>query len=172
MKNLNFCVAVVVTCLILAPPTFGQRKNDTRPSSIRIDKKLPTIFLVFEKRGVIKADANRREEKRTWFRLKNNSRWLIKLDASGGNKAVEEAQLYYEMLDTKGNIRVSRTCHACSIIGLEPGGSILFSVSSEELAEVSAIRIQFEYEWEDKIAVAPEIEPSHYVYFYTRHLRQ
>jgi hypothetical protein len=170
MKNLSVCIAIIAIGLVFAPQCLSQRKNDAGFLSVRINKKLPAIFLVFEKTGVIKDASNRRQEKRTWFRLKNNSRWLIKLDASGGNKAVEDAQLYYEMLDDKGNIKVSRLCHVCSVIGLASGKSILFSVSSEEVSEASSFRIQFEYEWEDKIAVAPETEPSHYVYFYTRHL--
>jgi hypothetical protein len=171
MKPILQLITVII-CLALPSQAFPQGKVTVNPKSVRIDKKVPTIFIVLERVGTIKNVSGSGEEKRVWLRLKNNSRWLIKLDASGGDKAVEDARLYYEIVDVQRNIKVARTCHVCSIVGLASGKSILFSVPYQELAEGNSLRIQFEYEWEDGVSVAPAIEPVHFVYFYTRHLQE
>ena len=172
MKRISLLIAVIIVGLSLTSHTVGQKRSMISPESVRIDEKLPTVFLALERTGIFKDADDRIEERRVWLRLRNNSRWLIKLDASGGNKSVEDAKLYYDTLDGKGNIKESRACHVCSIVGLASGKSILFSVPYEEVAEAASLRIQFSYVWEDDLGVAPAIEPRHYVYFYSKNLAE
>ena len=168
MKAGRVLIPLLVTIgLILASNTLGQKKTVQKPV-----QKVPSIFISLESVEIMKDSLRRKDEKRVWLRLRNNSRWTIKVDASGGVKGQDDASLYYDILDDKDNIKQRRACHVCSIVGLARGKSILFAVPYEELEKAASLRIQFSYPWEDEVEVAPAIEPTHFVYFYIRDLEQ
>lgn len=176
MKKLTFLIPTSLIGLALVSSAVGQRQQTNNTKSVRIDKKLPTVFLALERIDPeTKTVYGRRSERRVWFRLRNNSIWLIRIEASGGNKVfvnntLEDASLYYDTLDVKGNINAHHPCHVCSINGLASGKSVLFSVPYDEVAEANSLRIEFRYQWEDMVDVAPAFEPTHYVCFYSRDL--
>jgi len=58
-------------------------------------------------------------------------------------------------------------CHACSVIELPPGKSLLFSVPREHLCENLMLYVSYNYQWEfDEGRFAGSGEPQHNVYFY------
>ena len=134
-------------------------------SKNRINAKLPTVFIEFV---LIEKPKDVADNKNVWLRLRNNSKWIIKVDASGG-ETEDTVGLYYETLDAKDNVKDRHLCHVCSVIGIKPGKSLLFSVPYDEITAVDSLRIQFQYEWEDRIEVAPAEEPTHYVVFYPKY---
>lgn len=138
-----------------AGSAFGQKR------AVHIDAKLPTVFIEF-----VRFEQPKDEAKLVWLRLKNNFKWTIKLDASDG-PTKESAAVYYEMLDSEGRVKESHLCHVCSTVDLGPGKQLLFSVPFDEITSADSLRVRFEYEWEDRIAVAPQREPEHYVMFYS-----
>jgi len=58
-------------------------------------------------------------------------------------------------------IPLGNWCHACSIIKLQPGKSLLFSVPREHLCKNHKLYLIYQYEWEEYAG-----EPEHRVYFY------
>jgi len=172
MKLINIWVVGFIVLISFNLDAFCQRRPRTSSASVRIDKKRPTIFLELEQ--IEKSDVSDagRAIKKVRLRLTNNSKWIIKLDASGGEQSSEDASLYYDTLDENGNIKERRVCHVCSVIGLKAGKSILFDVPYDELAKAASLRVEFSYVWEDAVAVAPEAEPTHYVLFYSRKLKE
>lgn len=172
MNKLTFLIATVLIGLSAISSVEGQQQQASNQKSVRIDKKLPTVLLALERIDEAKKTVyGSRGDRRVSFRLRNNSIWTIKFDASGGNGPSDDASLYYDTLDIKGNLITHLPCHVCSTIGLKPGKSILFSLPYDEVMEANSFRIEFMYQWEDEVKVAPAYEPTHYVYFYSRHLK-
>lgn len=136
--------------------------------SVRIDKKLPTAFLRVERIG--KAKNSDIHKARLWFRLHNNTRWVIFVEASGEEKALGDARMYYDLLKDS-TIEKSVRCHVCSIVKIAPGKSLLFSLPREELFTASSMRIRFSYEWEESDGFHGR-EPTHFVYFYLSDLEK
>ena len=136
-------------------------------SPVRINRKYPTVYLTFERiRKVIGTE----QEERIWLRLHNNARWGIRTEASGEDKALGDAKLYFDILSDRETLKKSFGCHVCSITTLGPGKSILFSLPREYLSGAFALRINFSYEWEDDTDLFPMHEPTHFVFFYSRDL--
>jgi hypothetical protein len=88
---------------------------------------------------------------------------------NGVPKEYGDAALFYDVL-SEGKVIVERRCHVCSSNQLSPGGSLLFSVPSEDLAERGAIRVNFSYGWEHPDDVFAGREPQHFVYFHSSKL--
>ncbi len=173
MKKNSIVIIVALVVLILGTDVLGQNRKRPEVSQLAyIQKNRPTIYLTFERSGMVKEGLNNKKSERIWLRLNNNSRWGVRIEASGGNKALEDARLYYDMIDVKENLIVQHGCHVCSIVILGSGKSILFSVPSEDFSEESALRIKFSYAWENDLDVIAGLEPKHYVFFYSNNLPQ
>jgi len=167
----RFGVLVGVLIIFMAVDTVGQQIEGETQRSARIKATQPTVFLELVRIGKSDTDDSDSVAHRAWFRLINNSKWLIKIDASGSAEHPHGTRLYYDTLDLKGNLIERYSCRVCSIIGIAAGKSIVFSVPHDELLAASSVRVQFAYEWEDRVSVAPSFEPSHFVYFYTSNLK-
>jgi len=159
MKIVLICAIALGSVLATTPAVHSQTFSKNR-----INAKLPTVLIDFVRVEEPKDSGG----KRVWLRLRNNSKWIIKVNASGG-ESEDTVGLYYKTLDTKDNIKDRHLCHVCSVIGIKPGKSLLFSIPYDEITAVDSLRIQFEYEWEDRIDVAPAEEPTHYVVFYPKY---
>ncbi len=164
--------SLILFSVIFHLSIFGQESSSPDQRFVRIDKKLPTVLITFEKEVEIKDDVQRKNIRYVLLRLKNNSIWTIKMDASGGNKKIEDSSLYYQIIDDKGDIISERECHVCSVIGLKSGKSMLFSIPYDEITNANAVRIEFSFAWEDRVLVAPLSEPTHFVYFYKSDLNE
>ena len=154
MKLTIFLILMFGMSFICTGSAFGQNRK------VHIDAKLPTVFIEF-----VRFEEPNSKAKLVWLRLKNNSKWRIKLDASGGSTN-DSVALYYETLDSEGGVKESRLCHVCSTIDLGPAKHLLFSVPFDEITSADSLRVRFEYEWEDRVIVAPKREPEHYVVFH------
>ncbi len=169
MKQSTFLIIASVIFFGCFLRTDAQSKKANSFPPVRLERKLPTVLISLDS-PVLTDLSSGDGERLLRLRLRNNSRWLIKLEASGGIKGVDDAKLYYDVLDQDGNIAKSHGCHVCSIVGLASGKSIVFTLPYRELMNSESIRIKFEFEWEDKVAVAPAEEPTHYVFFRKRYL--
>lgn len=135
-----------------------------RRENVRIVKKLPTLYIAFEKAGKLQAPDSGDERERIWLRLHNNSRWPIRLDMGGVPPEYGDAKLFFDgLLD--GEVIFRNRCHTCSTNLLSPGKSILFSVPRKDLGPGRAIRVKFSYGWEDWDDVTAGREPEHFIYF-------
>jgi hypothetical protein len=68
-----------------------------------------------------------------------------------------------EVEDCEVSIRAG--CHACSVIPLHPGRSLIFSVPREDICKRTRLYVPFSYSWEDAWPLDGQ-EPEHRVYFY------
>jgi len=133
-------------------------------TDVRINKKLPTLYIAYEKVGKLESLDSADERERIWLRLHNNSRWPIRLDMGGVPPEYGDANLFFDgLLD--GDVVFRNRCHVCSTNLLSPGKSILFNIPRRDLGKGRAIRVKFSYGWEHWDDVTAGREPEHYVYF-------
>lgn len=142
----------------------------SRQRSIKVNKVHAANYITLERIGRPELNSSEDTQELVWLRLHNNTRWKILLEASGGNEKYEDARLYYDMLDINGNIKEAISCHVCSITKLQSGKSILFTVPYLQFTGTEAMRIRYNYDWENFEDAFTEGEPTHYIYFYTRNL--
>jgi hypothetical protein len=144
----------------MAADVVAQKR--ARNTAVTVDKTKPTIYI--EAVPVELLRAVRAPEGELWLRVRNNSRWGIRLEMSGGHhKKLDDARLYYDIIDRDENIVSRRMCHVCSSNILGPGKGVIFSVPKDTMSKDLSLRLLFSYEWENRLKVASGLEPLHYV---------
>lgn len=185
---------LIFVCFPSLSHVHAQRKaaNKAR-SAIRLVKDKPSVYITFERKGKREPlDAGEGNEG-IWLRLHNNTRWNISFCASGVPKEYGEVGMYYEVeeipfQESGGSYAQAtqeetlakrekreippghRIGHVCHVYKLPPGKSIVFSVPREHLAENLAIKVAFNYGWENPEDIITGREPEHSVYFYASNL--
>jgi hypothetical protein len=144
-----------------------------RRSKGSINNAKPTVYIEYVA-GLSASDtSNQSDPQPVWLRLKNNSRFGIRVDASGGvDEKRRDVTLYYDVIDKYENIAERYRCHVCSTNIIRPGGSLLFGVPASRLSVGSFLRVEFSFEWENDHNVINGLEPKHYVFFDYRDLHQ
>lgn len=151
-----------IIALISVPNCFGQ---NIKQSKYAIKQSFPNIYIDYIKTDerIIFDDV---KEGVAWFRLYNNSRKKIVLSANGGFEE-NDATLFYDILDENKKIIESTYCHACSVIRLSSGNSILFSLPAKDLKDSDSIRIDYKYDWKGSPFINEDKQPVFYAYFKT-----
>ena len=164
MSELFLILLLTVGMGVLAP---AQTRRQRAPLSARLSKQHPSVYISFVRAAKIASVRTGKIEETVWLRLHNNTRWSIWLHASGVPEEYGDAELYYAVEDAERDERLygSTRCHACSIIPLHPGKSILFSLPREDVSADRRIRIEFSYDWEDRDDVTAGREVQHSVFF-------
>jgi hypothetical protein len=164
-------VLLLICSLILIAP--AQRRSVPRANrGGRLSQSHPSVYISFVREAKIASARNGGMEQTVWLRLHNNTRWPIRLDASGIPKEYGDAELYYAVEDTnKGEALFGSTeCHVCSSVSLASGQSLIFSLPREYLVKGHRIRIDFSYDWEKQNDVFAGREVEHSVFFYGSNL--
>lgn len=165
MKKIASTFLIIPIIFSLSATALSQnRRKVIRQKSVKINKTYPTVYLTFEKTGKALNDSTGETEELVWLRLHNNTRWSIWIQASGGNEKIEDAGLYYDVIDDEGTVKEYRRCHVCSRIQIGNKKSILFTVPLAYFAEAEALQLSFAYDWEKEGGSGGE--PTHYVYFH------
>lgn len=158
MKN-SFLLLIAISGVFIS--NANAQKN-----SGALDKTKPTIYIEYVRVEVQDPSKNEPGEKLIWLRLKNNCKWGIRLDMSGGrDKGLKDVRLYYDIVGISEKIVEKNRCHVCSTNILRSGKSLLFALPYESLSPKLLARINFSFEWEDDLKVAAGFEPLHYVVF-------
>ncbi|RMG01267.1 MAG: hypothetical protein D6735_12140 [Acidobacteria bacterium] len=166
----------VLCCLMLTSLAAAQKKmpsNRTKKmtsNDVRIVKSKPHVFIGYEREGKIEPLYEGESDTRVWLRFYNNSKWMVMFCSSSVPKEYGETEITYEIERYKGFGETPGTSRldACGYLLLKAGESIVFSVPREHLAEGLAIKVNFLYEWEvDSDGSISDLEPKHYVYFYS-----
>lgn len=192
MKAVLF--ALLLFICFPASYAHAQRKATRQArSSVRLIKNKPSVYITFERTGRREPMEVGETNMGIWLRLHNNTRWGISFCASGVPEAYGEVGMYYEVQeipfqenggtyaeDTSGENLAKRGMreipaghrigHVCHVYKLPPGKSILFSIPREHLAENLAIKVAFNYEWEESEDINSCLEPQHSVHFYAPRL--
>lgn len=186
-------ISLVAAILLFSIQVESQsRKLPRRAPAIRGVKDKPSVYIDYARQGKREPLAPSEGDEGVWLRLHNNTRWKIFFSAFGVPESLGDVGMYYEIEDfsprvffegskSLGEPRKSaeqrpdppigyRAVDSFSVIGLDAGKSVLFSVPREHLAKGLRLRVSFNYEWEDSSDVAAGIEPEHYVYFYSSKL--
>ena len=144
MRHLLTVIILLLSFCFVVPAQ--QRKTQ----NFRLDEKQPSVYLEFVRFGKLKPLYVGEPEERVFFRLRNNTRWAIWLQASGGAGGDDEAGMFYDFI--KDNVIEitprSYPCHVCSVIPLGSGKSLLFSVRQDHLVKDSRIQIHFTFAWQ------------------------
>lgn len=172
MKMLLFVSILLLSCSAqINAQGKGQRSN-TKRSPVLIQKERPSIYITFVRFDSIRTESEE-EVGLIWLKLRNNTRWPISLEMSGGRtENPNEAKLFYQTLSTNDEVIENRGCHVCSINNLGPNRSILFAVPAEDLPKDSRIRIRFSYGWENFEHRLLDMEPEHFVSFSSTEIPQ
>ena len=191
-------VVSLTLLLFVCFPSFSYvhaQRNTTNKATdpVRLIKDKPSVYITFERRGKRKPLESGESKEGIWLRLHNNTRWEISFCAFGVPAAYGEVGMYYEVeeipfeksggetsestdRETAAKRKPSkppigyRKVHACSVIKMSPGKTIMFSVPREHLAENLAIKVAFNYGWEESEDIISGLEPQHSVYFYATSL--
>ena len=168
MKKL-MCTTVILCSLVSG--LNAQRK--LRPQGeVRIKRTVPSIYLTFERAGRVKVPEPGEERDRVWLRFRNNTRWTIMLNMSGvPSEDYGDAGLFFDVV-SDGKLISREECHVCTLNGVGPGKSLVFSVPRGDFSEGRSIRVRFSYGWENQDDVFAGREPEHYVYFHASKLPQ
>lgn len=171
--------AIILTLIFVLNlvPALAQ-KTQTDSSDVRLVKDKPNVYISFEREGAWKPLKKWESNRRVWLRFHNNSKWSIGAcmwdipKEYGGKDIVYEVERYKKTGDDEIPITTSRE-NSCPREFIPSGGSVLFSVPYEHLAEGLAIKIQFRYEWEtDPDGFSNPLEPKHYAYFYSSDIQK
>ncbi|RMG01936.1 MAG: hypothetical protein D6735_11040 [Acidobacteria bacterium] len=172
MKKIIFVLAIIV-CFVFSMSTEAQ-KRETSTKDMRIIKNRPSVYISFEREGNRKPLHTGDSNKGVWLRLHNNSKWRIWVCMWDVPKEYGEKELTYEVerYEKSGNCEETPLSTdpegSCPLELMKPGESVLFSVPREHLAEGLAIKVNFLYEWDiDSDGSISDLEPKHYVYFYS-----
>lgn len=169
MKGLVFLILILLSVVILHGQ---QRASADLKSDVRVNMKMPSVYITFERAGQLKSPEPGDDRERVWLRLNNNTKWSLLLEMSAApSEEYGDAGLFYDEL-AKGEVVFRNQCHVCSINSLGPGKSLLFSLPRTVLAEERGIRVRFSYGWEDQNDVAGGREAEHHVYFDAARLPQ
>ncbi len=123
-------------------------------TDFRIDKRLPSVYLSFEKFGPRKPRYPSESEQGVWLRLNNNSCWEITVKTFGVTSEYGDVGLFYDVrrdLRSSNDLKVPvgyRIADISSVRTLKPGGSLVFSIPREHLVPGLYILVGFSYEWE------------------------
>lgn len=130
------------------------------------ESELPTVYLEFEPNKSDSKKGSTTDESQVLIRLRNRSRWGIRLETSGDDRVFGSTKLFYDILKNADTVERKLGCHVCTFTILRPGKSLVFGVPKQHLVEVYALRLKFSYEWEDVGKVFAGREPTHYVFLY------
>jgi hypothetical protein len=149
--------------------------------SYYINPTKPSIYVTFFKVGSLAPLKLEESRNRIWLVLHNNTIWNLRIPVYGVPEAYGDCGLFFEVVPSTQiwipttiqknavqwppafeNYRLST---GYSTDSLKPGKTLVFSVPSETLQDGFAIRIPYNYEWENQQGVAGRREPVHFVIF-------
>lgn len=174
-----FSIAFIVCSL--AGDGFTQHRKSGGGESFRLSTEAQSVHLTLERVSERPPLKTGESEQGVWLRLHNDSGWAISYSAFDVPEEYGEVGMYHEVVSVQNSQRGpagERTLnigygppHVFSTVQLSPGKSVVFSVPREHLAKGLAIRISFNYEWEDQDDVFAGHAPRHYVYFHSSKLK-
>jgi hypothetical protein len=151
-----------------------------KPSKKSLDVRLvndkPTVYVSFVRSGPRRPLENWESDQGVWLRIHNNTKWNLVFNAGGvPDPSYGDAVMFYRIkrIEGEGDVPVGYQRHVSSVIQLQSGRSLEFSVPREHLVQGLAIDIAFNYEWElnKERTLVRESEPRHYVTFESSSVR-
>jgi hypothetical protein len=85
---------VILLCIVVIAPAQRRRAGSVA-APVRILREKPTVYITLVRRGKIADSGTGEVKERVWLWLHNNTRWSIKIQASGVPKEDGDAKLYY-----------------------------------------------------------------------------
>ena len=167
MRKIQIFLLVLLVSVVQIYSLFGQQgpRSDKRKRIALIAKK-PTVYIEFVRNQCGIAARRTNGDKCHLLKLRNNSIWGIRLLMSGGtDNRSDEARLYYDVISPDESVMDMKRCHVCSSNIIPSGKSIEFYVPVGTVTSERLIRLNFSFDWEDEIRIAPAEEPKHYVFF-------
>ncbi|MCZ2392036.1 MAG: hypothetical protein LC113_13295 [Acidobacteria bacterium] len=166
--NMKLLLSILMLLLFCSTPIDAQgtrQRRVYRRPPVLIDKEKPSVYITFARFESMRTGSEKGTQL-IWLKLRNNTRWPISIEMSGGRTDdPNEAKLYYQTLDENDEVVADRSCHVCSVNNVGPNQSTTFAVPAADLPMNSRLRIRFSYGWESFENRLLEIEPEHFVYF-------
>jgi hypothetical protein len=113
-----------------------------------------SVYMEFRKVGKCPTMWRGENTDRIWLGLRNNTRWTLLVTANGvKDKCYGEASLFYRVEANgsvpEGPIPYGHWLDVGSILEIEPGEALNFSVPKAHLDPGLSIRIDFRFKWEE-----------------------
>ncbi|MEP7076559.1 MAG: hypothetical protein ABI878_12200 [Acidobacteriota bacterium] len=163
MKILVLTISAILVCVC---PLGAEAQNKVQVHRGKVSKtkeNRPTVFLTFDQK--IKSSALS-DSDHLAFLFHNNTNWGIRLDVAGAETAFGKNRLFYDLLTGPDQVSERFECHVCTTMILRPHQDFRFSVRDVELSRLYAMRVRFNYDWEQRDNISRGLEPSHFVFFY------
>lgn len=152
-------IYLIIFILLFCFATCVAQRNDNtfeKPELGRLIQNRPSAYITFEQFVVVKPRYLGESENQILLRFHNNSKWNMTVSVNGCRPEQEQCMAFYEVRRLpkyKDKIKESEVPHGywAHVNGnqeIKSGGSFLFTVSKESLAEGLYIVVDFSYEWE------------------------
>jgi hypothetical protein len=145
------------------------------------DQTKPSIYVAFVKSGSVEPLWQEEGRNRVWLALHNNTIWDLEIPVFGVSRAYGDCGLFFEVVPSMQS-RIPTTIQKFAVqwppaferyrlstgyqvYSFKSGKSIIFSVPWETLQDGYAIRIPYNYGWENRQDVAGRREPAHFIIF-------
>jgi hypothetical protein len=140
--RLPFVIAVMLIALV--NETTAQTQANA-PSPVQVSRcRSICIYLETPQVGKSKPRFVSDEGGKVNAVLVNAMSWNIKVRAMGDD------WLFYEAMSDIDTIKQRYSCHLCFVKTIRPKSSVRFKIFSEDLEGTYAIRLRFNYEWEQE----------------------
>lgn len=161
-----YSLLVVLVCLV---PQLNAKQSKKAPD-IRLANDKPTVYVSFVRSGPRRPLENWESDQGVWLRVYNNTKWNLIFNAGGvPDPSYGDAVIFYNIkrIEGEGAVPIGYQRHVSSVIQLQSGRSLEFSIPREHVSQGLAIEIAFNYAWElnKEHTTVRESEPLHYITF-------
>lgn len=176
-------VVMIVLCGVAFLPSVLAQKEAKNPSVVLLDEKAPGAYITYLESYTSEYRAREESGRRAIFRFHNNYRFPVQVSVYN----VEDEDMAIEQLKAKVNVvgivydlfqdtearqpRMVRRFaeEVMTIVSIDPGEDLYFSVPVEHLTSHSEIWIPFDIESETN-ATKGGLPPQHFAVFWGSHM--
>lgn len=169
MRLIIVCLAGAI-CLQAQDPSRPRKALSSCLSDARIDTSKATVYVSFVRSGTRERQHLSETGDAVWLRLHNNTCWNLVFPAFGVASTIGEAGVFYEVRAMRGS-GISdppvgeEIGDLYSLMVLESGRGVLFSVPREHLDRGLELAIRYNYQWEGKRETSGAVGPQHWVIY-------
>lgn len=134
---------IIALLLILFVSNAVSQKGPEGESNVSLDKcRSICVYLENQDQGRSVQRSSFGNDMKVNAVLVNNTRWGLKVQASG------EDELFYDVMSDINSIKQHYECHVCYTKVIKPKSKARFVVYADDLKDMYAIRVRFNFAWE------------------------
>lgn len=136
-------------------PRRGEPKAHPQSAMPLLDPNQSSVYMEFKRIGRCLSQDREQASDRIWLTLRNNTRWTISIRANGvETECYGDASPFYrvevsEWRAPDGPIPYGHWFDVSSVVEIESGTTLTFSVPKTDLDPGLGIRVDFKFTWEE-----------------------